>query len=86
MIFLDEMFWKIIRWLSPADPEVNHAAARELQQSGTGKWFTEGEAFRNWFSPDYSFLWLHGKRIYLAFPTLSQSIGLIPNYINLMIT
>lgn len=77
-MFSDERFWNIINWLSPADPETNHIAARQLRQAGTGKWFTEGKTFQNWLSPDYSFLWLYGKRVSpTALDSVDQIIGTI---------
>ncbi|KAG0131110.1 hypothetical protein HOY82DRAFT_647283, partial [Tuber indicum] len=51
---------RIQNWLSPADPQSNHLAARKLCQDGTGRWFTEGRDFQNWLKAGKSFLWLHG--------------------------
>lgn len=70
------MLLKILSWLSAADPEVNHVAARQLQQFGTGRWFTDGETYRNWLSPDHSFLWLHGKRMCLFVSASSIAFNL----------
>ena len=53
---------RIRDWLSPADPQSNHLAARKLCQYGTSRWFTEGKEFQDWLKADKSFLWLHGIR------------------------
>ncbi|PWW74655.1 hypothetical protein C7212DRAFT_282955 [Tuber magnatum] len=51
---------RIRDWLSLADPQSNHLAARKLYQYGTGRWFTEGKEFQDWLKADKSFLWLYG--------------------------
>lgn len=66
LIFVEERFSKVLRWISPADAEINHAAARKLQQSGTGRWFTGGKTFRDWLESKDSFLWLYGIGMSLA--------------------
>jgi KaiC/GvpD/RAD55 family RecA-like ATPase len=40
---------------------VNHNAARELKQAGTGSWFIESGGFARWKSTAGQFLWLRGK-------------------------
>lgn len=52
-------------WLSFADPSVNHQAAQNAWEPGTGAWFTRGQDFRNWLDLDQSFLWLHGTGVYI---------------------
>jgi Cdc6-like AAA superfamily ATPase len=47
-------------WLSAADPSVNYANALEKRHTGTGLWFTQGQAFADWQKQSNSFLWLHG--------------------------
>ncbi|CUS07291.1 unnamed protein product [Tuber aestivum] len=56
----DSMLNGIRYWLSPADPQSNHLAARKLCQYGTGRWFTERKEFQDWLKAGKSFLWLHG--------------------------
>ncbi|KAG0131111.1 hypothetical protein HOY82DRAFT_485486, partial [Tuber indicum] len=51
---------RIRDWLSSADPQPNHLAARKLCQYGTGRWFTETKEFQDWLKGGKSFLWLHG--------------------------
>ncbi|CUS07293.1 unnamed protein product [Tuber aestivum] len=53
---------RIRDWLSVADPQINHLAARKLCQRGTGRWFTERKEFQDWIKADKSFLWLYGIR------------------------
>ena len=58
--FLDEQsIAKINHWLSPANAELNHTAARKLRHSGTGRWFLQSQAFSDWLDHDNGFLWVH---------------------------
>ncbi|CEJ80058.1 hypothetical protein VHEMI00263 [[Torrubiella] hemipterigena] len=51
---------RIARWLSPADPSTNINNAREARYTGTGDWFIQSEAFKNWKLGCNQCLWLHG--------------------------
>jgi len=51
---------KIVKWLATTDPSVNHSAAREKWEEGTGDWFISSTKFSGWFSRPRSSLWLHG--------------------------
>lgn len=58
--FFDEQsIRKIDQWLDPVNFESNHEAAVKLRHQGTGNWFFEGEAFKEWLRKDNAFLWLH---------------------------
>jgi FtsZ-binding cell division protein ZapB len=52
---------KVLSWLSVADPRSNHDRACKSHKSGTGEWFTKGQAYRNWLTKPKSFCWLNGK-------------------------
>jgi len=52
---------RILRWLSAPDPSVNHMQARDKYEPGTGEWFFEREAYKDWVSGSSPLLWLHGK-------------------------
>jgi hypothetical protein len=54
----------IDKWLAAPDPSLNHRKACDLQQSGTGQWFLQGEQFKQWEKKPKSFLWLHGIRMF----------------------
>ncbi|KAI0281075.1 hypothetical protein BC826DRAFT_1144696 [Russula brevipes] len=47
-------------WLSPPDPSINHNTACKTQQSGTARWFIEGNTFRDW-KENGSLLWIRGN-------------------------
>jgi hypothetical protein len=51
---------KILRWLSPLDPAVNHLAACSRHEPGTGNWLLGSDDFRNWLDAKSSFLWIQG--------------------------
>ncbi|KAL9010697.1 MAG: hypothetical protein Q9173_004396 [Seirophora scorigena] len=58
--FFDEQsIRKIDQWLDPVNFESNHDAAVKLRHQGTGNWFLEGDAFKDWLHKDNAFLWLH---------------------------
>ncbi|KAH0430099.1 nacht and ankyrin domain protein [Colletotrichum camelliae] len=50
----------IRRWLAPPDASTNANHARELRHKGTGEWFLESTAFREWISGCRRCLWLRG--------------------------
>lgn len=52
---------QILSWLSVADPRSNHDRACKSHKSGTGDWFTKGQAYRDWLMKPKSFFWLNGK-------------------------
>ncbi|KAF2135962.1 uncharacterized protein K452DRAFT_322729 [Aplosporella prunicola CBS 121167] len=47
-------------WLCPPDPSTNYNKALEQRYEGSGKWFVQGEAYREWKTQPNSFLWLYG--------------------------
>ncbi len=59
---IDYQQWKILRWLSPPDPSLNHNSAHKKQQPITGAWFLNSSQFADWRTHLNSFLWLHGIR------------------------
>ena len=54
----------LLRWLSPSDPSTNHNIAFKVHHDGTAQWFFRGGIFNEWKSAG-SFLWVHGKRVFL---------------------
>ena len=58
----------LLRWLSPSDPSANHNIASKAHHDGTGQWFFQGGIFNEWKSAG-SFLWVHGKRVFLLVPS-----------------
>ena len=59
----------LLRWLSPSDPSINHNIASKAHHDGTAQWFFQGRIFKKWKSTA-SFLWVHGKRVFLLISTL----------------
>ena len=59
----------LLRWLSPSDPSINHNIASKAHHDGTAQWFFQGRIFKEWKSTA-SFLWVHGKRVFLLISTL----------------
>jgi uncharacterized protein YoxC len=59
----------LLRWLSPSDPSINHNIASKAHHDGTAQWFFQGRIFKQWKSTG-SFLWVHGKRVFLLTSTL----------------
>ena len=57
----------LLRWLSPSDPSTNHNIASKAHHHGTAQWFFQGAIFNEWKSTG-SFLWVHGKRVFLLVP------------------
>ncbi|KAF6804846.1 ankryin repeat protein, partial [Colletotrichum plurivorum] len=51
---------KIKDWLSPSDTSTNAKHARELRHEGTGAWFLNSTAFKEWKLGSRRHLWLHG--------------------------
>ena len=67
----DQLRDKLIQWLSPPDPSVNHNIACKAHHNGTTEWFFRGSFFSQWKSTG-SFLWVHGKR---ALPLASPRVN-----------
>ena len=59
----------LLRWLSPSDPSINHNITFKAHHDGTAQWFFQGRIFNDWKSAG-SFLWVHGKRVFLLVFTL----------------
>ena len=51
----------IFAWLSPADPLLNHAAARRKHEPTTGHRFLDSAQFGSWRRGLNSALWIYGK-------------------------
>ncbi|RKK66735.1 hypothetical protein BFJ69_g15137 [Fusarium oxysporum] len=47
-------------WLSPPDSSTNANHARQLRHEGTGEWFLNSAAFRDWETGLCQHLWLYG--------------------------
>ncbi|KAH0168199.1 Pfs, NACHT and ankyrin domain protein, partial [Aureobasidium melanogenum] len=47
-------------WLHAPDPSTNYNRAIQLRHPGTGLWFLQSKAFRDWRVEENGFLWLHG--------------------------
>jgi uncharacterized protein YoxC len=54
----------LLRWLSPPNTSINHNVASKARHDGTAQWFFQGNIFNQWKSTG-SFLWVHGKRVWL---------------------
>ena len=61
----------LLRWLSPSDPSINHNIAYKTHHDGTAQWFFQGRIFNQWKSAG-SFLWVHGKRVFLLISTVRR--------------
>jgi hypothetical protein len=59
---------KIIQWLACTDSSLNHNAAHNKHQPGTGEWFIKGPNMEKWKTTQSSLLWLHGIRQSSLFP------------------
>jgi hypothetical protein len=57
----DDQHQKIMSWLDAPDQRVNHDAARQKHETGTGKWLLESEKYKAWKASSAAHLWLHGK-------------------------
>ncbi|EXA28558.1 hypothetical protein FOVG_19844 [Fusarium oxysporum f. sp. pisi HDV247] len=51
---------KVKEWLSPPDPSTNANHARQLRHEGTGEWFLNSAAFKEWKTGSRRHLWLYG--------------------------
>jgi hypothetical protein len=52
---------KLITWLAPPDPSINHNTACGTQHKGTASWFLESDTFNEW-KKNGSILWIRGNR------------------------
>lgn len=52
---------RILGWLSAPDPYLNHTAARQRHEPGTGTWFLRSSEYQEWKSGQGRRLWLYGK-------------------------
>ena len=52
---------KLLQWLSPPDPSINHNIASKAHHNGTAEWFFRGSIYSQWKLTG-SLLWIHGKR------------------------
>lgn len=59
-LVLDKEQQEAFNFFNKADPLERHRSARKLCQSGTGRWFTGGDDFRNWMEGRKARLWLTG--------------------------
>src|SRR5260221_11318180 len=66
----------LLRWLSPSDPSRNHNIASKAHHDGTAQWFFQGHIFNDWKSVG-SFLWVHGKRVFIFFLSLRHWVLII---------
>ena len=64
------------KWLSPPDPSTNHNIACGTQHKKTATWFFQGEIYQEWKATG-SFLWIHGKRLFLPLSTLTLSKAIL---------
>ena len=54
-------FHKIVDWLAPPDPWMNHASARQHHEPHTGSWFLQSDQYQRWKGGHTRNLWLYGK-------------------------
>ncbi|KAK3670456.1 hypothetical protein LTR78_009697 [Recurvomyces mirabilis] len=54
-------FEKLVNWLSPPDPSLNHNAARNKHEQDTGRWLLESGEYKQWKTSRANLLWLYGK-------------------------
>lgn len=54
-------FHKIVDWLSPPDPWINHRSARQHHEPHTGSWFLQSDRYQGWKGGHTRHLWLYGK-------------------------
>jgi hypothetical protein len=65
---------RIRAWLSPANPRMHHERTSKARAEGSGTWFLERKAFRQWASSaGGGFLWLRGISSYSTF-----NVGFLP--------
>lgn len=57
----DQFTRKVINWLSPPDPWINHASALRRHEKSTGSWLLDSSHYQNWKASGSGHIWLHGK-------------------------
>ena len=50
----------IVRWLNNTNPSLEHNAACQKHEPGTGSWLVSGKTFESWMRSDNSLLWING--------------------------
>ena len=60
-LLLDEKDKKVLKWLSPIDPSINHICARKKHAPTTGNWFLQSPQFLTWKESTNTSLWIQGK-------------------------
>jgi hypothetical protein len=56
----DESVRDIVRWLDNPNPSLEHNAACQKHEPGTGSWSASGKTFESWMRSDNSLLWING--------------------------
>lgn len=59
-IALDEQKTKVVKFLRVVDPRVNHEVSLKLRFPGTGQWFEEVQAYKDWKDGSKPGLWIYG--------------------------
>ncbi|KAF8537949.1 hypothetical protein BDD12DRAFT_806544 [Trichophaea hybrida] len=54
-------YHEVLAWLSPVHALDTHIETKKSRRVGTGRWFLEDQAFKNWGSNDKSFLRIEGS-------------------------
>lgn len=54
-------FRKMADWLSPPDPWINHASARQRHEAGTGAWLLQCDQYIRWKNGSLPHIWMYGK-------------------------
>ena len=55
-----DKFGKLLSWLAPCNHSASHKSALKSRAPGTGLWFLESHAFKDWLTLPASLIWLHG--------------------------
>ena len=56
-----DQFHRIVDWLSPPDPWINHESARQHYEPHTSSWFLQSDQYQRWKGGQTCHLWLYGK-------------------------
>ncbi|KAK3672633.1 hypothetical protein LTR78_007445 [Recurvomyces mirabilis] len=56
-----EDYRKIVGWLSPPDPQTNHASARQRHEDKTGVWLLRCDQYTRWKAGALDHVWMYGK-------------------------
>lgn len=57
--YSDKSKEKVIRWLNPGDPSIQHNFLQGKHEVNTGLWLIEGTEYADWKRMENSFLWLN---------------------------